>query len=72
MLLTSEPEARELLITILMAMMVLAVVDVILVILLKNRKCSGDFGAGNDFLGVALAESIDKRSMFGLDTTTNR
>ena len=37
----------------------------------------GNFGAtlalpGDDFLGVALVETIDKRLIFGIDTTTNR
>ena len=72
-LLTSEPEARELLIAILLIMMILAVVEVILFILLKI----GNFGAtlalpGDDFLDPSRVEYIDKRSIFGLDTTTNR
>ncbi len=30
------------------------------------------FGAGNDFLGVILVESIDKRLIFGLVSMPNR
>ena len=49
------------------------VVEVILsFILLKNQKNCGDFGAGDDFLDPSRVEYIDKRSIFGLDTTTNR
>ncbi len=35
-------------------------------------KFWSDLGAGVDFLGVALVEYIDKGSMFGLDTASNR
>ncbi len=35
-------------------------------------KILGVFGAGDDFLGVALVESIDKRLIFGLGNGTNR
>ncbi len=45
---------------------------IILFILMKFPKFWSDFGAGNDFLGVALVESIDKRSLFGLGNSTNR
>ncbi len=38
----------------------------------ENWKFLGDFGAGDDFLGVALVESIGKRLIFGLDTMSNR
>ena len=38
----------------------------------ENWIFSGDFGAGDDFLGVALVETIDKRLIFGIDNTTNR
>ena len=33
----------------------------------ENWKFWGDFGAGDDFLGVALVDYIDKRLLFGLD-----
>ncbi len=73
-------QARELLILLLVVMkvvllvimMILAVVEIMMVILLNFRKFWTDFGAGNDFLGVALVESIDKRWMFGIDTMFNR
>ncbi len=48
--------------------MVSAVVD----ILLKFPKFWSDFGAGDDFLGFALVECIDKRLIFGLDCMPNR
>ena len=35
-------------------------------------KFWSDFGAVNDFLGVALVDYIDKRSIFGLGYSTNR
>ncbi len=35
-------------------------------------KFWSDFGAGDDFLGVALVESIDKRSIFDLHYSTDR
>ena len=41
-------------------------------ILLKFPKFWSDFGAGDDFLGVALVEYIDKRLIFGLGNSTNR
>jgi len=55
-------------------MLKLAVVEVILFILLKFPKFWSDFGAGDDFriLGVALIEYIDKGSLFGLGSSTNR
>ena len=59
-------------VVLLVIMMILAVVEVILFILLNFRKFWTDFGAGDDFLGVALVEYIDKRSTFRLDTTSNR
>ena len=73
-LLTSEPEARELLIQFLLIaiLLVLMILEVILFILLKVCKFWGDFGAGDDFLGVALVDYIDKGLLFGVDTTTNR
>jgi len=45
---------------------------IILFILMKFPKFWSDFGEGHDFLGVALVESIDKRSIFALDTMSNR
>ncbi len=35
-------------------------------------KFWSDFGAGNDFLGADLVESIDKGLIFGLGNSTNR
>ena len=35
-------------------------------------KFWSDLGAGVDFLGVALVQSIDKGSVFGLGYSTNR
>ena len=35
-------------------------------------KFWSDFGAGYDFLGVALVEYIDKGSIFGLESRTYR
>jgi len=52
--------------------MLLPVMKVILFILMKIPKFWGDFGAGNDFLGVDLVESIDKGSIFGIGNSTNR
>ncbi len=40
--------------------------------LVKFPKFWGDFGAGDDFLGVALVESIDKGSRFDLHYSTDR
>ena len=73
-LLTSEPEARELLIQFLLIaiLLVLMILEVILFILLKFRNFVLISALGDDFLGVALVESIDKRFIFGLDNTTNR
>ena len=59
-------------VVLLVIMMILAVVEIMLVILLNFRKFWTDFGAGNDFLGVALVEYIDNRSIFGFVTTINR
>ena len=39
---------------------------------LKFRKLDVGFGRANRFLGVDLVESIDKRSILCLETTTNR
>ena len=50
-------------------LVILMVVDVIL---MKFPKFWGDFGAGVDFLDPSRVDYIDKRSIFGLDTTTNR
>ena len=44
----------------------------ILFILLNFAKFWSDHGAGDDFLGVALVEYIDKRSIFRLGSSTNR
>ncbi len=41
-------------------------------ILMKFPKFWSDFGAGDDFLGVDLVESIDKGSMFDLGYSINR
>ncbi len=49
-----------------------AVVEVVFVQFDENLKILGDFGAGDDFLGVDLVESIDKRSIFRLDYSTYR
>ena len=51
--------------------------DVILFLLLDFEfveipKFWTRFGAGDDFLGVALVETIDKRLIFGLDSMCNR
>ena len=46
--------------------------EVILVHFDENLKFWGDFGAGDDFLGVDLVETIDKRLIFGLDSMCNR
>ncbi len=48
------------------------ILEVILFILLKFHHFGGDFGAVNDFVGVALVESIDKRFIFGLVSMSNR
>ena len=73
-LLTSEPEARELSIEILLIaiLLVLMILEVILFILLKFQNFSGDLALGDHFLGVALVESIGKRSIFGIGSSTNR
>ncbi len=39
---------------------------------LEKLKILTDFGAGDDFLDPSRVESIDKGSIFGLDTTTYR
>ena len=54
----------------LVIMMIL--VAVVEIILLNFRKFWTDFGAGDDFLGVALVEYIDKRSIFDLHYSTKR
>ncbi len=56
----------------LLVMLIILTMTVVEVILLKFPKIRGDFGAGNDFLGVDLVESIDKGSIFGLVYNTNR
>ncbi len=74
-------QARELFIL----MLLLVIKFILLVVMINDDIGNGggnhfdeipkfwtDFGAGNDFLGVALVEYIDKRWMFGLDNTTNR
>ncbi len=53
-------------------LMIMLTMEVILFILLKFRKFWGGSGAGDDFLGVALVESIEKRSIFGVGSSTNR
>ena len=50
-------------------MVLVAVVEVRFVEILKFYA---DFGAGDDFLGVALVEYIDKRLIFGIDSMLNR
>jgi len=52
-------------------LIMMLIMEVILFILLKFRKFRGGSGAGDDFLGVALVESIDKRSIFGVGSSTN-
>ncbi len=65
-------QARELLlIAMLLLEMEMVIID-ILVILMKIRKFWSDYGAGGDFLGVDLVESIDKGSIFRHDYSTNR
>ncbi len=70
--LTSEPKARELSLLIVLLTVMLIVLAVVEVISLDFSKFWTDFGAGDDFLGVALVESIDKRLIFGIETTINR
>ncbi len=41
------------------------------VILLKFLDILTDFGAGDDFLGVALVEAIGKRLIFGFVSMPN-
>jgi len=67
-------QARGLSILLLVVQKILvAVVEVIILfILMKFPKLWSDFGAGNDFLGVALVQYIDKRSIFGVGSSTNR
>jgi len=67
-------QARGLSILLLVVQKILvAVVEVIILfILMKFPKLWSDFGAGNDFLGVALVEYIDKRSIFDLHYSTKR
>ncbi len=38
----------------------------------ENWKFWTGFAAGDDFLGVALVDYIDKRSIFGFETTINQ
>ncbi len=66
-----------LLVVLKMVMVMVAVVEVILFILLFILLKFRNFGATlvlieEDFLGVALVETIDKRSLFGLGYSTNR
>ncbi len=53
-------------------LLIMLTMEVILFILLKNPKFWSGFGAGDDFLGVALVESIDKELIFGVGSSTNR
>ena len=53
-------------------MLVIMEVEDILFIFLKIPKFWTGFDAGDDFLDPSRVESIDKRSIFGIDTTTNR
>ena len=73
---TSEPEARELSILLLVVLKMVLVADmeiIMLFILMKFPKFWSDFGAGDDFLGVAWVEYIDKvLLLFGLDYSTIR
>ncbi len=55
----------------LLVMLIMAM-EVILFILMKIQKFWGGFGAGDDFLGVDLVESIDKGSIFELYSMCNR
>ncbi len=43
-----------------------------IIILLKFAKFWSDFGAGDDFLDPSRVESIDKKSIFDLDSSTFR
>ncbi len=52
-------------------LVIMLTMEVILFILFKFRKFWGRSGAGDDFLEVALVEYIDKRSIFGFETTIN-
>ncbi len=66
-------QAREPSILLLVVQKILvAVVEVIFFILMKFPKFWTGFGAEDDFRGVALVESIDKRLIFGLVTMSNR
>ena len=48
----------------LVLLLIVLAMEVILFILFKFPKFWGGSGAGNDFLGVALVEYIDKRLIF--------
>ena len=66
---TNEPSIAMCLVVIMVMLMVLMMEMVHFV---ENSKVGGHFGAGDDFLGVDLVETIDKRLILCLDTTTNR
>ena len=53
-------------------LLVILTMEVILFKLVKFRNFWSGFGHAGHFLGVYLVESIDKRLVFGLETTTNR
>ncbi len=68
-------KAKELLISMLLVVMIMMVSEVVMVILFflfKFWKFWKHFGAEDDFLRVALVESIDKGSLFGLGYSANR
>ena len=68
-----EPPGRALVFTLLLFfIMLLLSIMVILVHFVQNPKFWGDFGAGNEFLGVDLVETIDRRLIFGLGSMCNR
>ena len=74
---SSEPKGEgavewNIIVLILLMMMDLTVMEIILVHLDENLKFWGDFCPTGRFLGVALVESVDKGSIFGLEIITDR
>ncbi len=56
-----------------MLLLVMMVLMILVAVFDEISKFWSDFGAVNDFLGVALVYYIDKRSiLFGLGYSTNR
>ncbi len=56
----------------LMLLVVLTLLVMLMVHFVKISKFWSDHGAGDDFLDPSQVESIDKGSIYGLDTATNR